>query len=415
MHSTLHAAPASVRLPDTGTTRIEALDLIRGVAVLGILAVNADGFAAPMPASLNPLTWPFPNEGLTALSFWLMDTLFHEKFVSVFSMLFGVSLFLVGGERGNRARGRVLARRLALLFVFGLLHGFGIWWGDILTLYAMSGALMFFCRSWGPKTLLVAGLLLFAGPTLSRLPAAALPFAAPAARAEAQARLAPAPAAIAARRAHAEAALAQAKGSWQGAFEVNTRQYLILLSGYPSLLPSTLGLMMIGLALFKSGFLAGRASTRRYGATIAAAGAALGLVAWLCWEKDMAGTPVLGGDAVKRLLAPLVGLGYAALLVLLLRHGAARLLSPVAAVGRMAFTNYLTQSLVMTTIFYGGRGALMGEVDRPALWLLVFAVWALQLLWSPLWLARFEMGPFEWAWRCLTLGRRLPLRKRTGP
>lgn len=128
MHSTLHATPAATRLPDTGKTRIEALDLIRGVAILGILVVNADGFAAPMVASLNPLTWPFPNEGLSALSFWLMDTLFHEKFVSVFSMLFGVSLFLVGGERADRARGRVLARRLALLFGFGLLHGFGIWW-----------------------------------------------------------------------------------------------------------------------------------------------------------------------------------------------------------------------------------------------------------------------------------------------
>ena len=90
-----------------------------------------------------------------------MDTFFHEKFVSLFSMLFGVSLFLVGGERGDKARGRVLARRLAVLFGFGMLHGFGLWWGDILSLYAATGALMFFCRSWGPKTLMALGLLLF--------------------------------------------------------------------------------------------------------------------------------------------------------------------------------------------------------------------------------------------------------------
>jgi len=398
MHSTLHATPTATPLADAGKTRIVALDLIRGVAVLGILAVNADGFAAPMPASLNPLAWPFPNEGLTALSFWLMDTLFHEKFVSVFSMLFGVSLFLVGGERGDRTRGRVLARRLAVLFGFGMLHGFGLWWGDILSLYAATGALMFFCRSWGPKTLLAVGLLLFEGLTLSRMPPTAAP---------------PDPAAIAARRASVDAAIAQASSSWAGAYEVNTRQYLRLLSGYPSLLPATLGLMMIGLSLFKSGFLAGRSSTRRYGATIAAAGAALLVISWLCWQKDIAGAPLPAGDTVKRLLAPLVGLGYAALLVLLLRGGAGAVLAPFAAVGRMAFTNYLTQSMIMTTIFYGGRGALMGEVDRPALWLLVFGVWALQLAWSPWWLARFEMGPFEWAWRCLTLGRRVPLRRPT--
>jgi len=395
MHSTLHATPTATPLADAGKTRIAALDLIRGVAVLGILAVNADGFAAPMPASLNPLTWPFPNEGLTALSFWLMDTLFHEKFVSVFSMLFGVSLFLVGGERGDRARGRVLARRLAVLFGFGMLHGFGLWWGDILSLYALTGALMFFCRSWRPKTLLAIGLLLFVGLSLSRMPSTAAP---------------PDPAAIAARRASVDVTIAQASSSWAGAYEVNTRQYLRLLSGYPTLIPSTLGLMMIGLSLFKSGFLAGRSSTRRYGATIAAAGAALVMIGWLCWQKDIAGAPLPAGDTLKRLLAPLVGLGYAALLVLLLRGGAGAVLAPFAAVGRMAFTNYLTQSLIMTTIFYGGRGALMGEVDRPALWLLVFGVWALQLAWSHWWLARFEMGPFEWAWRCLTLGRRVRLR-----
>ena len=91
--------------------------------------------------------------------------------------------------------------------------------------------------------------------------------------------------------------------------------------------------------------------------------------------------------------------------------GAAVVLSPMAAAGRMAFTNYLTQSLIMTCIFYGGRGALMGQVDRPALWGIVLAIWALQLTWSPLWLKRFEMGPFEWIWRCLTMGRLLPIRK----
>ena len=144
-----------------------------------------------------------------------------------------------------------------------------------------------------------------------------------------------------------------------------------------------------------------------------AAGAALLVIGWLCWQKDIAGATLPAGDTLKRLLAPLVGLGYAALLVLLLRGGPGAVLAPFAAVGRMAFTNYLTQSLIMTAIFYGGRGALMGEVDRPALWLLVFDVWALQLAWSPWWLARFEMGPFEWAWRCLTPGRRVRLRRPT--
>ena len=79
----------------------------------------------------------------------------------------------------------------------------------------------------------------------------------------------------------------------------------------------------------------------------------------------------------------------------------------------MAFTNLLTQSLLMTTIFHGGRGGLMGARDCPALWAIVAAVWILQVNWSPIWLARFEMDPFERAWRCLTYGRSVPLLKRS--
>lgn len=141
---------AAVVKPVSGKARIQALDVVRGLAILGILAVNADGFAAPQSASLKPAMWLFPNVGWTAFSYWLMDTLFHEKFLTIFSMLFGVSLFLVGGDGTDPRRGRILARRLTVLLLFGLLHGFGIWWGDILSLYAVTGFLMFFCRGWRP-------------------------------------------------------------------------------------------------------------------------------------------------------------------------------------------------------------------------------------------------------------------------
>jgi uncharacterized protein len=76
----------------------------------------------------------------------------------------------------------------------------------------------------------------------------------------------------------------------------------------------------------------------------------------------------------------------------------------------MAFTNYIAQSLIMTAIFYGGRGfGLWGQVDRPTLWLIVLAVWAVQLIWSPLWLSKFKMGPLEWLWRRLSYARPLAM------
>jgi uncharacterized protein len=83
--------------------RIAALDAIRGLAVLGILAVNAEAFGGPIEALHDMEAWPFPHEGATALSYWIVDVFFREKFITLFSMLFGVSVFLVGGERGDAA------------------------------------------------------------------------------------------------------------------------------------------------------------------------------------------------------------------------------------------------------------------------------------------------------------------------
>ena len=402
---------AGVIKPIPGKARIQALDVIRGLAILGILAVNADGFAAPQSASLKPAMWLFPNVGWSALSYWIMDTLFHEKFLTIFSMLFGVSLFLVGGDGTDPRKGRILARRLAILLVFGLSHGFGIWWGDILSLYAVTGFLMFFCRGWRPRRLMGIGVALYAAMALSTIPTAAYPFASPSARAEATAALIPDPRTLADRKAKTLERMAEAKASWAGAYRLNTKEYLNLLSGNPWLVPQTLALMMIGLSLFKSGFLAGRSSDRRYIVAIAAGAAALVPVAWLAWRVDVLERPMPWDKGLSLLLAPAVSLAYVAGLVLLLRAGAGKPLSPLAAAGRMAFTNYIAQSLIMTSIFYGGRGALMGEVDRPGLWALTIGIWILQLIWSPFWLSRFEMGPLEWVWRSLTLGYRVPLRK----
>lgn len=395
--------------PVVGKIRIQALDVIRGLSILGILAVNADGYAAPQAASLHPQIWLYPNEGATAFSYWVMDTFFHDKFITLFSMLFGVSLFLVGGERSDKRKGAILARRLCVLFGFAMLHGFGIWWGDILSLYAVTGGVMFFCRSWRPRTLLTIGIALYAVMVVRQIPAAAVFPASTATQVSAQHHSDPA--ALAKRKAMIADTLAEAKGSWSGAYRVNARSYLHLLQGDPWLIPQTLGLMMIGLALFRKGFLAGRADTRRYALAIAIGTPALVIIGWLCWQADVLEKPVPFTGAALLGLAPLVDLAYAAGLVLLLRTAMAPAMKPLAAAGRMAFTNYLSQSIIMTTIFYGGRGALMGEVNRPGLWLITLAIWALQLIWSPLWLARFEMGPFEWVWRMLTIGKVIPFKK----
>jgi uncharacterized protein len=398
-------------MPIKAKSRIQALDVIRGVSILGVLAVNADGFAAPISASLKPDHWPFPNEGATAISYWIMDAFFHEKFVTLFSMLFGISLFLVGGERADKGKSRILWRRLSALFLFAMLHGFGIWWGDILSMYAVTGIIMQFCRSWQPKALMLTGILLFGAMACRELPSTVYSAVSPALRSQAAVPNVPDPTATAAHKARIAADFAQAKDSWAGAYQVNTRSYMHQLANGWSGIPATLGLMMIGLSLFKSGFFAARSSRSRYVTVMGIGAFALAIVCWITWRADVVGSAVLGGSFLITVLAPPVALAYAATLILVLRSGFAAWLSPFAATGKIAFTNYLTQSIIMTSIFYGGRGALIGEVDRPALWGIVIGVWALQLIWSPLWLTRFEMGPLEWVWRCLTYGHRVPLVK----
>jgi uncharacterized protein len=375
--------------------RIAALDAIRGLAVLGILAVNAEAFGGPIEGLHDMEAWPFPHEGATALSYWIVDVFFREKCITLFSMLFGVSVFLVGGERGDAVKSRLLRRRLAVLFGLAMLHGFGVWWGDILSLYAATGAIMFLCRSWRPRTLMMTGLAVFGAMT-----ALLLPFGAVDAASEPD------------KSADVAAAIATATASWAGAYEVNVRSYVQMLEGYPYALLPTLCLMMIGLSLFKSGFLEGRSTTRRCQAVLGAGAMALVVQALLSWREVILLQPIAGSDVASGVLAPVIAVGYAAVVILLLRSRVAPMLAPVAAAGRMAFTNYLAQSVIMTTLFYGGRFALMGQVDRPALWAIVIVVWAVQLAWSTWWLARFQYGPCEWAWRCLTLGRRVPFTRR---
>jgi uncharacterized protein len=172
--------------------------------------------------------------------------------------------------------------------------------------------------------------------------------------------------------------------------------------------------MMIGLGLFKTGFLSGRLRMWIYLLAAVAGGAALWATGALSWRRLVLDEPLMWASAAESLISPVVSLGYAAVMIVIWKVGLARLLAPLAAAGRMAFTNYLTQSLIMTTLFYGGRLGLMGQVDRPDLWKIVAVVWAVQLIWSTLWLARFQMGPFEWVWRCLTYGRRVPIRRVEG-
>jgi uncharacterized protein len=301
-----------------------------------------------------------------------------------------------------------------ILLAFGLLHGFGIWWGDILTLYAVAGMVLFFFRSLSSKHLLLIGALLYLGVAATKVPLLqkvdrSSTVSSPDMTASQHDAASIAAKSSASIQSRVSAVIDEATSSWAGAYRVNTAEHIRLLRGNISLLPHTLALMMIGLGLFKSGFFAARSSSKSYTGVVIVGVPFLLLAGWTSWKTVVLATKAPWLSFLADFSAPVVALTYVSVLMLLLRSGVARVLSPFAAAGRMAFTNYLTQSLIMTSIFYGGRGALMGQLDRPALWVIVLVVWALQLWWSAWWMSRFCNGPLEWIWRSLTIGRRAPM------
>lgn len=382
--------------------RIVLLDSLRGLGVLGILLCNAPDFAVPPEVAESARLWPH-GTGAATLSVWVVTQwLFQRKFVTLFAMLFGVSIFLVGGERSDVERGTVLRRRLSWMVVFGLLHGFAIWYGDVLLSYALAGFAVMLTRSWSARKLIRTGLSIWL--VVSLLAVVGLSMAASMPKDAAQQALE-----TAQELAKAKAAEVQYGGSFLQSLIQNAKDRLAFLPGEPLIFVMTSALMMIGLGAFKAGVLTGEASDRVYRRLLAWGLLASAVIGALFVAQAMMGLPArLGMVAVgiQWILAPPTTLAYVSLMVFAARSKAwSAIPRALAPVGQMAFTNYLAQSLIMTAIFYGGRGlGLHGQVDRPGLAAITVAIWIVQILWSRWWLDRFEMGPLEWVWRRLYRG-----------
>jgi uncharacterized protein len=404
--------------------RIATLDVLRGVAVLGILAMNAPGFAMPEQAYFNPRA--YGGEGPLDIAAWALNFIFFDgKMRGLFSLLFGASLLLItdAAEAKGESAARVHYSRMLWLGVFGALHFFLIWWGDILLHYAILGLVAFAFRKLSLSALgLVIAMLVAldiaimgsAGWSFIEVSrAAALPGAGSAAIdawAQMSTEFAPLPPDAAARD------LALHRGPWsqlvahRWSEEATSPLWFLLFAG-----PETLALMAMGMLGYRTGFLTGAWAPSLYlrigiaCSAIGAAGSAALAFAVVRSDFDVAviAAVALGGSIPIRLI---MIVGYAALIVLLARRGGA-LVERLAAAGRAAFTNYLGTSLVMTGLLYGWGLGLYGQFGRAELWLLVLAMWGLMLAWSKPWLARFRYGPFEWLWRSLSRQKLQPMRR----
>jgi uncharacterized protein len=400
--------------PTTQSERIRSLDVLRGFAVLGILMMNIQSFAMIGAAYFNPTAYG----DLTGANYavWLLSHLFTDmKMMALFSMLFGAGMVLMA-ER-MEARGRKPApvhyRRTFILLLFGMAHAWLLWTGDILYAYAMCGFLVYLFRKKEPKTLIVLGVLALAVATVLGL---ATQFSMPMWDEASQKGVAkiwePTTAQIAAElEAYRGGWSAQNEERFMDALGMETGSFLFFLSWRAG------GLMLLGMGLFKLGVFGAGLSPKTYKKMIGAAVfLGLPLVAAGVWYQTTTGwaleTGFFGGMQFNYWGSVLVALGWIGVVMLFCQaRSQSWLYRSLAATGQMALTNYLMQTVICTTIFYGHGFGLFGSVERTGQILIVFGVWTVQLLWSPWWLARFRFGPFEWLWRSLTYMKLQPLRR----
>ncbi|HBW2019742.1 TPA: DUF418 family protein [Klebsiella pneumoniae] len=367
------------------------LDFVRGVAILGILLLNISAFGLPKAAYLNP-AWSGSASLSDAWTWALLDLLAQVKFLTLFALLFGAGLqpLLPRGKRWIQSR-------LTLLALLGFIHGLFFWDGDILLAYALVGLV-----SWRMvreahhvKSLFNTGVVLY----LTGI--AVLVLLGMISGTAANRSWAP------------DAANLQYEQYWKlhGGMEAVSNRADMLSDNLLALGAQygwqLAGMMLMGAALMRSGWLKGQFSLRHYrrtGALLVAAGMAVNLPAifaqwYLAWDYRWCAFLL---QAPRELSAPLQAIGYAALAwgywPQLCRF---RLVGAIACVGRMALTNYLLQTLICTTLFY--HLGLFMRFDRLQLLAFVPPIWAVNLLVSSLWLRRFRQGPVEWLWRQLTL------------
>ena len=401
--------------PVRESERIVAVDVLRGFALLGILVVNIQAFSMPDATIFNPTAYG----DLAGMNrwVWLLTHIFVEqKFMTIFSMLFGAGILLMTQrveEKGLRSAS-LHHRRMTVLLAFGLMHAYLVWSGDILVWYALCGFCVYRYREREARSLIRFGLGVVAVASLLSLVFGwSMQFWPPESVDNLTQAFQPSPETIAEN-------LAAYRGSWirevvcRAPSSFQNQTFVFAVWG----LWRAGGLMLIGMGLFKLGVFSAACSARFY-ALLAAIGVLAGIpaVVYGTYANFEAGWNIrysfFLGSQYNYWGSILVSLGWVGLVMLVCKKGILSFVtSRLAAVGRTAFTNYLTQSILCTTIFYGFGLGLYGNVERVGQILIVFGVWILQLAVSPLWLRRFRFGPFEWAWRSLTYGRLQPMRRR---
>jgi uncharacterized protein len=364
--------------PVSPAERIDAIDVLRGIALLGVVAINvvSEFRVSIFEQFLSRKPTASPIDSVVEA---ILTLAVETKALALFSLLFGAGLAIQFDRlAGSGRRTSLLVRRLAVLLAFGLLHLCLIWNGDILTEYALAG-LIVLPFLFGPRWLLAFTALAFLGLYLAM-------------QAFPPAGLFPSTAAIT--QHVAEANRIYATGGFLDVLAFRLHEIPLIVPLHAFIFPRTIGLFLLGAFSWRTGIL--QDPSRRLLFSIAAP--CIGLGAALV----LSGAEALG--------AILLALGYGAAIIGIanLKNGK-MLLGWAAPLGRMAFTNYLAQSLIFGWIFYGYGLGLFGRLGVASALAIGVAVYAGQALFSAWWLRRYRYGPVEWLWRTLMYGVPQPM------
>jgi len=400
--------------PVTNRDRIVSIDLLRGIAVLGILIMNIQTFAMIGAAYMNPTAYG----DLTGINKWIWifsHVLASEKFMSIFSILFGAGVLLFTSkaiEKGRKS-GPLHYRRMMWLFIFGMLHAYLIWYGDILVAYSLCGMLVYTFRKKKPKTLIIVSVAFFVVPTLfTLLFSFSMPYWPQESIDQNMQSWLPSAEKV-------QNELDTMRRGWLGQMDqrvtsvIFMQTFLFLINVFWRVT----SMMLLGMALYKWGVLSASKSNAFYLKMVL-----FGLIpgyllsSWGVVENFSAGWnmefSMFNGSVFNYFGSVFTALGYIGLVMLFAKTASyAGFKKIISSVGRMAFSNYILMSFLGMFIFYGNGFGYIGYLDRFTHILITFGIWALLLIISPLWLKHFRFGPLEWLWRVLTYWHYQPMKK----
>jgi uncharacterized protein len=422
--------------------RITILDSLRGIAILGILLMNIPGFGLPAPLCYGDLS-VLNETGANFKTWYFIDWFLEGSQRALFSMLFGAGIILFISRQEKKVEGIMPAeyffRRQLWLLIFGLFNAFVLlWFWDILFQYAICGMILFAFRRLSPKSMIIAAVVCLVFQT-ARDNVNYFRDKKVISRGEMVAKLDTTQTKLTedqkvylgaytefkeknsaeGKKKEMEKSLRKMRGSYGELYEYQSER-----SYHGEVFYTYFGLwdvlifMFLGMAFFKNGLLLGQASTKTY---------------WLLFIAGLGGGLVLSWLRLKPLIAynfnyveitknvqfeyyeisrTFRAIGILGLIMLLYKSGWFKwLFALMRPVGQMAFTNYLMQSFLVGLFFYGIGFGMFGKLQRYEIYYVVAGTWALQIIWSHIWLRYFRFGPLEWCWRSLTYWKLQPFKK----